>query len=341
MDQSPVAGRTAKVGTTIELTVSTGAVSTTMPNLVNQSLQSAQSSLDKLPLGVVVDVTYQSSEVYTDGYVIETVPAYGAALTDGQTVTLVVSQGSAGELVVVPPLVGLDIEQALDEIDAAGLGRGSVLAVDSDAPAGTVTFQSIDAGEKVKKSQILNLQVSRGPAEAQMPQITRQSGDLTAQQGDSVRLFVEASVEDGGTLTYAWYVSRTGSTDDGELIVRSGSNAQIDITADEAGTFYYYCKVVNTLDESKQTALSEMICVIVTQMESRFSKVITVDMPDDLETHEVEVFLDGELALDPFTVDMRDVSNGMIRISVEGIGTQVVEVFVDGQRALQETIRFG
>ena len=341
MDQTPDAGRSAKVGTKIELTVSSGAESNLMPNLVNKSLQEAQAELNALPVSVVVNVTYQLSDVYTDGYVIETMPASGAALTEGQTVTLAVSQGSAAALVPVPPLVGLDIDQALALIDESGLGRGSVLTVDDDAPEGTVTFQSIAADEQVKAGTVINLQVSRGPKNAAAPEITRQSGDQTAFAGDSFSLFVEASAADDGTLTYAWYRSKTGSTDDGELLVRSGDNAQISVTEDTAGTYYYYCKVVNTLDDSKAYTLSDMICVIVEPGSTVYSQVIEVEGPDDDEKHSVEVYLDGEMALDPFTVDMSEVPDGIIRIAVEGVGTQQVQVYIDNRLALSKTIRFG
>ena len=341
MDQTPDAGRSAKVGTKIELTVSSGAESDLMPNLVNKSLQEAQAELNALPVRVVVNVTYQSSDVYTDGYVIETMPAFGAALTDGQTVTLAVSQGSAAALVPVPPLVGLDIDQALALIDESSLGRGSVLSVDDDAPEGTVTFQSIAADEQVKAGTVINLQVSRGPADAAAPEIARQSGDQTAYAGESFSLFVQASAPDDGTLSYTWYRSKTGSTDDGELLVRSGDNAEIDVTEDTPGTYYYYCRIVNTLGEATKSVQSDMICVIVLDNGTAYSQVIEVEGPDDGGEHSVEVYLDGEMALDPFTVDMSEVPNGVIRIAVEGVGTQQVQVYIDGRLAMSRTIRFG
>ena len=105
--QSPDPDTTVKVGTTIKLTVSTGPQTNTMPDLVNKSLQSAQSYLDKMAIQVVVNVTYEDNEDYTDGYVIRTDPTANTALTEGQTVTLVVCQKSDAEMVPVPALVGM------------------------------------------------------------------------------------------------------------------------------------------------------------------------------------------------------------------------------------------
>ena len=113
------------------------------------------------------------------------------------------------------------------------------------------------------------------------------------------------------------------------------------MTEDTAGTYYYYCKVVNTLDDSTASALSDMICVIVEPGSTVYSQVIEVEGPDDDEKHSVEVYLDGEMALDPFTVDMSEVPDGIIRIAVEGVGTQQVQVYIDTRLALSKTIRFG
>jgi serine/threonine-protein kinase len=72
--QSPDADSTAKVGTTIKLTVSTGPETNTMPDLVNKSEASAKSYLDKMAIQVVVSVSYEQNDDYTDGYVIRTDP---------------------------------------------------------------------------------------------------------------------------------------------------------------------------------------------------------------------------------------------------------------------------
>jgi serine/threonine-protein kinase len=160
------ADSTAKVGTTIKLTVSTGPETNTMPDLVNKSEASAKSYLDKMAIQVVVSVSYEQNDDYTDGYVIRTDPEANASLTAGQTVTLFVCQKSDEEMVPVPALVGMDVDDALALIDSSNLGRGDVRSIESDLPEGTVTFQSIDEGEKVKSGTTINLQVSKGPEES-------------------------------------------------------------------------------------------------------------------------------------------------------------------------------
>lgn len=80
--------------------------------------------------------------------------------------TLVVSLGPDIELVEVPTLVGEDVDEALALIAKAGLQNGSIRNDDSDLPKGTVTFQSIDGGQMVKKDTVINLRVSSGRQEA-------------------------------------------------------------------------------------------------------------------------------------------------------------------------------
>ena len=149
IDQSVNAGTMVKVGSKIELTLSTGIESNTMPNLVNLPLENAQSYLNSLPITLSISVDYQESDMYTAGYIIRTIPERDEPLTDGQSVTLVVSTGVPVELVKVPTLIGSDVDDAIATIKAAGLGDGMIKYVDSDLPEGTVTFQSIDLTSSV------------------------------------------------------------------------------------------------------------------------------------------------------------------------------------------------
>lgn len=96
IDQSANAGTMVKVGSKIELTLSTGIESNVMPNVVNLPLENAQDYLNSLPITLSISVDYQESDVYTAGYIIRTIPERNEPLTDGQSVTLVVSTGVPG-----------------------------------------------------------------------------------------------------------------------------------------------------------------------------------------------------------------------------------------------------
>ena len=111
-------------------------------------------------MGLQVKSIPESSDIIVSGAVIRTEPAHGEALTAGQSVTLVVSSGPDIILVPVPELVGKLLEEVTAELDRLKLNYG-ISYVDSDAPEGTVTFQSIEQMKEVKEGTTINLQVSK------------------------------------------------------------------------------------------------------------------------------------------------------------------------------------
>ena len=331
IEQSVNAGTMVKAGSTISLTLSTGIVSNAMPNLVNMPLENAQDYLSSLSMTLDISVDYEESDVFTAGYIIRTVPERDEPLTDGQSVTLVVSTGVPVELVKVPTLIGSDIEDAIATIKQAGLGDGMIKYVDSDLPEGTVTFQSIDAETEVKAGTVINLQVSKGPEQAQEPFIRTLSQDATVETGDSLSLQVKAEVSDDGELTYAWYVSTSGNVADASLVSRSAKdNTTCEVDTSKAGVWYYFCKIVNTLGESHTTTNTQMIRVEVTQKVEPVLTEISVKMPSSRGTFEVLVKVDGETQSGPFMIDMDEEPSRSIRLQVAGSGTQTVDVYVDG-----------
>lgn len=60
-------------------------------------------------------------------------------------------------------------------------------------------------------------------------------------------LEADASVADGGTLTYQWYSNTTNSTANGTLI-EGATSATYEATVDAGTTKYFYCVVTNTND---------------------------------------------------------------------------------------------
>ena len=161
ISQTPVADRLVKSGTTISLTVSSGPSTDTMRDLLNDTLENAQTILDNLALDLQVKVEYESSDL-GEGTVIRTDPVKGTALTAGQTVTLYVSSGPAVKVVPVPELVGLTEEQAIEKLESRNL-KYEITRLDREEALGTVVFQSIKQGEEVKEGTTVNLQVSNGP----------------------------------------------------------------------------------------------------------------------------------------------------------------------------------
>lgn len=328
ISQTPDAERTVKVGTTILLTVSSGVSSDTMPPLVNQTVQAAQTALNALSVQVTVNIEYETSTTFTDGYVMATDPAAGETLTAGQTVTLTVCAGTGVELVKVPALQGETVDEAIADIKDAGLEPGQVRYVESDLPKDTVTYQSVDAGEQVKAGTVINLQASKGPEQARTPFVRSVSQDAEVGLNEELTLRVEAETSDNGTLSYAWYVSENGSVDGASLVSRSAEdNDSCIVDTSRTGTFYYFCKITNTLGDATESVNSPMIEVVVGPSNDTVDKVIYVTMPSDGRTHTVTVYVAGVQQMEPFEVEA---SGTQIPIQVSGSGEQNVDIYLDG-----------
>lgn len=78
--------------------------------------------------------------------------------------------------VVVPPLVGKDIDEVKAVLEDLELKINVTERFDSDVPINTVRTQSPSAGIKVKKGQTINVTVSAGSRLAKVPNLINQNG---------------------------------------------------------------------------------------------------------------------------------------------------------------------
>ena len=76
--------------------------------------------------------------------------------------TITVSTGPEKELTFVPNLVGLSKSAAIDKIESSKLSVGSIETVDSEYEAGTVIWQSLEAGKSVTARTKISIQISSG-----------------------------------------------------------------------------------------------------------------------------------------------------------------------------------
>ena len=113
------------------------------------------------------EVVEEYSDDVEEGKVIRTDPEAGTELEKGATLTVYISKGKQkddNENVAVPGLLGMTEDQARAALEAKGLKIGSVDSVDSSAEAGSVVWQSQDAGAEVTKGSTVNIQISRARA---------------------------------------------------------------------------------------------------------------------------------------------------------------------------------
>ncbi len=118
IDQSPAPEATAQKGSTITVKISLGPEFITYPSLSGQSVGQAKGLLEAK--GLTVNVVEQGSKTVAEGVVIKSDPT--GQVKNGGTVTLFVS---VGDKIQVPDVFRVPYQQALPQLENAGLVIGS------------------------------------------------------------------------------------------------------------------------------------------------------------------------------------------------------------------------
>ena len=166
-DQGIVSDATVKeglkvdVGSTINLTVSSGASSIIVPNVTEKSLQEAKELIVKA--GLEVDIRQDYSETVPEGYIISQSPEGDMKAPLNSKVEITVSLGVGKDLIEVPSVLGKESEDAVIELTEAGLEVRSNAPVFNNVYAeGFICYQSLDPGSSVPKGTVIDIQVSKG-----------------------------------------------------------------------------------------------------------------------------------------------------------------------------------
>ena len=122
---------------------------------------------------------------------------------EGSTVTITVSTGP-GEA-VVPRVEGLPQDEAEQQLRDAGFETEVERAFSDDVRSGRVIETSPAAGTTIERGSTVTLQVSRGPEQAEVPDVTGESEDNARSALESAGLRVgqvneEESGEEAGTV---------------------------------------------------------------------------------------------------------------------------------------------
>ncbi len=155
MDQNPAQGVTVDSNSKVTLTVSTGANTTSVPDVSGQSQQDARDVLTNEGL-VVGNIMYQDDPTVPKDKVIKTNPPKGTTVDKGSTVDIYLSSGE----VTVPDLTGKTLNAALSALRAQNLNVQTTFQP-SDQPANTVIGQDVK-NSKVAQGSTVTLTVSSG-----------------------------------------------------------------------------------------------------------------------------------------------------------------------------------
>jgi beta-lactam-binding protein with PASTA domain len=181
IDTDPTHGSQVDKGSKVTIIVSKGPKSVTLPNLRGKSASQATQTI--VGLGLPVPTQTPITSKLPVGQVVRTDPKAGVIPPD-TVVTLFVSTGN----VKVPNVVGMTCDGAKQALAASSL-QGSCTNTPSDTvPAGQVISQSPGAGNQAPQGSTVSLQVSSGPSQVQVPDVTNMDYQTAKQtlQGDGL-----------------------------------------------------------------------------------------------------------------------------------------------------------
>lgn len=161
VQQNPQAFSYVKTNRTVYAVPSQGTRLYAVPDLRKKSLRQARLWIEQSGLSMG-EVQETSSPSVKEGLIIEHDPPPGREVQVGTPVSLVVSNGPPGELVVVPGLVGKSLDAARSELKALGLKVRDVrYEFSTQHLLNVVIGQTPAAGEEVKHGTSVRLVVSK------------------------------------------------------------------------------------------------------------------------------------------------------------------------------------
>ncbi len=116
--------------------------------------------------------TQEFSDSVPEGLVTRQDPPPGRSIAKGSQVKYWVSNGR--QIVTVPSIVGLSLDDAANRLSQAGLTVGNRTGQFSDQTPGTVLQQNPDAGRQARKGDNVDVTVSQGQQKAVVPDVVGQ-----------------------------------------------------------------------------------------------------------------------------------------------------------------------
>jgi serine/threonine-protein kinase len=173
-----------------------------VPNVVGRPVAEATSTLQAL--GFKVETTSEANDNEPAGNVFDQDPARGEKVDEGSTVRLKVSAGA--EAIPVPDVVGSQVDDARRLLTAQGFTVREEPIPAEEVPVGEVVDQSPGGNESAPRGSEVVLQVSSGPEERPVPDVTgktlAEASNLLGQNGFTAKQTSEPSntVEEGRVI---------------------------------------------------------------------------------------------------------------------------------------------
>ncbi|MEP6462490.1 MAG: Stk1 family PASTA domain-containing Ser/Thr kinase [Frankiaceae bacterium] len=165
IDQDPAANKDVKKGGTVDIVVSAGPSTVTLPDLTGSSLEGATATLKDRQLAL--GVTTPKASRAPAGTVLGQSPRPGQ-VRPGTKVNLTVASGKG----TVPVVLGLTRAQAQAALNSAGFGMNSVPVVTGAHTADRVYRQNPPAGRALDIGSQVTVTIAVEPASSPTPSVT-------------------------------------------------------------------------------------------------------------------------------------------------------------------------
>ncbi|SDM73449.1 Stk1 family PASTA domain-containing Ser/Thr kinase [Acetanaerobacterium elongatum] len=160
-EQVPTEGRGVKPNTIVNLKVSKGIKKLKVPDIYNQEALAARARLNSEGITKIKEEQI-FSDTYAEGRIVKTDPPKDTEISADTEVTLYISKGSETAPATVPPLVGMNINDAKRLLEAAGLKVGDITPIESSLAAGTIIAQDPLGDTESTKGSTVNFQIAAG-----------------------------------------------------------------------------------------------------------------------------------------------------------------------------------
>ena len=173
IEQDPEPDADLNEGDEVTIVVSEGPAPVEVPGVVG--LQQEEAEADILDARLKPRIEPEVSEDVPEGEVIDQDPAEGEEAEVGSIVVLTVSSGP--ETVVVPEVVGQTEDAAVAAIQDAGLRVAIAREPNNEFEEGVVAATDPAGGAEVESGSTVQILVSEGAEEREMPDMTGQDAD--------------------------------------------------------------------------------------------------------------------------------------------------------------------
>jgi len=211
ISQSVEAGTQVDEGTKITLTISIGPAAFDMPDVVGQSKEKAESTLNGK--GLVVVIEYKKTDAVAEGNVISQSVSAGSSVKRGDEIIITVSSGR--ETVDVADVVGMTQAEAENVLKAQGFKVAVLENYDSNVAVGKVISQSPGAGTAQLPDSTIVIYVSKGK---QPITVTYNANGGTVSPGSKSSYLSDAygtlpTPTRTGYTFVGWYSAKTGGVE--------------------------------------------------------------------------------------------------------------------------------